>query len=192
MNIIAISGSLRQHSLNTRLLEAAAQHADSSMSIRVLDISAVPLYNEDLDTDSKPAAVSELLEHISAADGLLLASPEYNHATSAVLKNVIDWASRPAFQSPLANKPIGLLSASMSPIGGARAQADLRNVLASTLSLVVPAIEFLLPNAHQAFDEVGNLTDETALRRLNRYLSQLGDWIQQTQPEASLTLEAIS
>ena len=93
------------------------------------------------------------------------------------LKNAIDWASRPAFKSVLVNKPTGILSAAMSPVGGARAQTHLREILASTLAPVYPARDYLLPMAQNAFDSDGALNDETANRRLRRYLNDFVDWV---------------
>lgn len=155
MRILGLSGSLRSSSFNTLLLKSVTELLVSPATFELYDHSAVPLYNEDLEGDCRPESVNQLLEAIDGSDALLLATPEYNHSISGVLKNLIDWASRPAFESVLAGKPTGIVSASMSPIGGARAQQHLKPILASTLTPVYPAIEFLLPNAHSAFNEAG-------------------------------------
>lgn len=176
MRLVAISGSLREHSFNTQLLNAAAKFLPEHYEFEMLNISQLDHYNEDIDSENKPAAVVRFLESIENASVLLFASPEYNHSMSGVLKNAIDWASRPAFQSPLLNKPCGILTASKSPVGGARAQADLKNVLSSTLSQIVPATEYLLPDAHEKFNAEGELTDPIALRRLKRYVEGLITW----------------
>lgn len=176
MQIIGISGSLRNNSLNTWLLNAAAELMPVGVDFKIVKIDQVPLYNEDSDGEDKPIAVRELLTRIHKAGAVLFASPEYNHGISGVLKNAIDWASRPAFQSVLLNKPCGILTASKSPVGGARAQADLKNVLSSTLSFVYPTVEYLLPNAHEKFDAQGQLIDDTAQRRLQRYVEGLIVW----------------
>lgn len=177
MNIIGINGSLRSGSLNRMLLKSASEVLTAKGAhVDDFDIGRVPLYNGDLDTDDPPAAVTELKEALSAADGLLLVTPEYNYGVPGVLKNALDWASRPAFKSPLAGKPTALLSASMSMIGGARAQAQLRNVLFGTLTPVYPAPEFLLMTAHEAFDENGDLVSEKTRSVLGRYLSGYLAW----------------
>jgi len=174
MKIIGLSGSLRRDSYNTRLIAAAAELADAA-EVVWYDYADVPLYTEDREGADRPEAVTRLLDAIESADALLFATPEYNHSISGVLKNAIDWASRPAFESVLVGKPSGIVSAAMSPIGGARAQQHLKTILASTLTPVYVANEYLLPLAHQAFDEAG-LTDVTARRRLQSYINGLAQW----------------
>lgn len=176
MKLLGISGSLRKNSFNTQLLKSAAQFLPEGCDFEILPIGGLPHYNEDLDTENKPPEVATFLKSIESASVLLFASPEYNHSMSGVLKNAIDWASRPAFQSPLLNKPCGILTASMSPVGGARAQADLKNVLSSTLSKIFPANEYLLPAAQEKFNTEGELVNSTALRRLERYIQGLIAW----------------
>ena len=151
MKIAGISGSIRANSLNTSLLNSSAEFFPADAELEVLKLNNIALYDEDLENDEKPTAVIEFLDKITEADVLLFVSPEYNHGMSGVLKNAIDWASRPAFQSPLFNKPYGILTAAKSPVGGARAQADIKNVLSSTLSVLYPANEYLLSNAHEKF-----------------------------------------
>lgn len=175
LKVLGLSGSLRQDSYNTRLLRAAGE-LEGGITLTVYDYSDVPLYSEDLEGAGRPPSVTNFLAAIHGADALLIATPEYNHSISGVLKNALDWASRPAFESVLTGKPAGILSASMSPVGGARAQQHLKAILAATLTPVYPANEFLLGGAHEAFDEHGVLTDATARRRLNRYVSGLATW----------------
>ncbi len=175
MKLLGITGSLRKASYNTALLNAAAGLLPDGVAFELLRPD-LPLYNADLDGDEKPEAVREFLQRIESADALLLASPEYNYGIPGGLKNAIDWASRPAFESPLVAKPTGIISASMSAIGGARAQAALKLVLAGTLTPVYPAIEYLLGSAHEKFDENGGLVDETSERRLKRYLHGFIEW----------------
>ncbi len=134
------------------------------------------LYNEDIDEDKIPEEVTLLISEIESADAILFSTPEYNHCIPGVLKNAIDWASRPAFESSLKFKPCGILSASKSPVGGARAQASLKNILSSTLSPVFPSIEYLLLNAHEAFSAEAVLTDPEAKRRLERYVNGFVGW----------------
>ncbi len=182
MKVLGINGSLRRDSLNLKLLQSAGDYFSDQVSFDILSLSGIPLYNQDLDGDNKPATVISLKQKIEEADALLFATPEFNHSIPGVLQNTIDWASRPAFQSPLADKPFGVVSASMSPIGGARAQAQLRAVMTSALAPGYPSIEYLLGSAHEAFDASGQLTDETAASRLQRYINGFEDWVvRQTQ-----------
>jgi len=175
MKILGLSGSLRRDSYNTRLLAAAAALAEPA-ELSIYDYAAVPLYSEDVEGEGRPAAVNDLLAAIAGADALLLATPEYNHSISGVLKNAIDWASRPAFASVLVGKPTAVVSAAMSPIGGARAQQHLKVILASTLTPLYPANEYLLPLAQQAFDQSGALSDEIARDRLRRFMQGFVQW----------------
>lgn len=177
MTVLGISGSLRQQSLNTLLLNRCAEYKPDDSRFVIHPIGDVPLYNEDIDnTDDRPIPVVDLIRQIEAADAILFSSPEYNHGTSGVMKNALDWVSRPAFNSCLAGKPCGILTASKSPVGGARAQADLKKILSSTLSLVYPAVEYILPAAHTAFDSDGKLTDHLAAGRLKKYMEGFIGW----------------
>jgi len=184
MNVLAISGSLRAASLNTWLLHSARELAPEGMEITVYRCTDLPFYDGDLDGERKPAAVESLRERVIASDALLFATPEYNYSLSGVLKNAIDWLSRPAFTSPMAGKPAGLFSVSPSPTGGARAQAHLKLILSGTLTPVFPAVEFTVPLAQQKFDAVGRLTDETTERRLTRYLAEFHAWVSDSAESA--------
>ena len=178
MKIAGICGSLRDGSFNARLLRLALDMADQAgATVKNVTISGIPLYNQDRDADDKPDSVVALIEAISAADGLLFATPEYNYSISGVLKNAIDWASRPAFDASLTHKPCGIISASMSAIGGARAQVHLRDILSGTLSPVYPAPDFLLASAHRMVDDRGNLTDSATRDRLSDYVRGYLQWV---------------
>ena len=181
MKLIGISGSLRQDSFNTRVLHALQKCLPESCDYEILSAD-LPLYNGDLDGETKPDSVVHFKQTIADADGLIIATPEYNYGFTGVIKNAIDWASRPAFESPLKHKPIALLSASMSPVGGVRAQSALRPVLSGTLSQLYPAPDWSLPMAQKAFDESGNLTDETAQQRLQRFIAGYVNWLESLQP----------
>lgn len=177
MKILAISGSLRKESLNTQLLKTVAEFVDEGTSIELFDLANIPLYNGDLDGDTKPAPVQALLDAIAEADGMLIATPEYNYSVPGVLKNAIDWASRPAFDSVMRGKPTGVMSSSMSTLGGARAQIHLRDILAATLTPVYLAPDFALACAHTAFDEEGRLVDESTRNFLQKYLTGYTQWV---------------
>jgi len=176
MKIIGVSGSLRKNSFNTWLLTAAAELVPDGVDFEIITIDRVENYNEDLDAESKPEAAQSFINSINQADAILFAVPEYNHSIPGVLKNAIDWASRPGFSSPLLSKPCGILTASKTPVGGARGQAHMKAILSSTLSLVFPSVEYLLPNAHEKYNAEGELVDETARRRLQKYIAGLIDW----------------
>jgi len=178
MKILLISGSLRKQSLNTQLLSAVEKITPEGVTTELFLLHELPFYNEDIDTETKPAAVQHLLDSITNADAVIFSSPEYNHSMSGVLKNAIDWASRPAFNSPLVAKPCGILTASKSPAGGNRAQADLKNVLACTLSVLYPSVECSVASAHEKFDKEGILIDEVTQKRLQRYIEGFVTWVQ--------------
>jgi len=176
MKILGVSGSLRKHSYSTSLLKNAAELFEAPSSLIIYDLADIPFYNEDLDLELKPPLVQNWLDAVAGADAILFATPEYNHSISAVLKNAIDWASRPAFKSALINKPAGILSSSTSPVGGARAQMHLKDILGSTLTPVFPAPDYLLPMAQDSFAIDGKLINATAMRRLTRYLKDFAAW----------------
>ena len=179
MHFIGISGSLRKESYNTKLLHAANKSLPQGVTLSVVSCGALPLYNNDLDKEIKPESIARLIRTIEKSDGLLIATPEYNYSIPGVLKNAIDWASRPGYKSVLAGKPAGIISASQSVIGGARVQLHLRDVFSSTLTPVVPSPPFLLPLAQEKFNKEGELIDKDTMRRLERYLKDLVQWVDQ-------------
>ncbi len=176
MNIIGITGSLRKDSFNTKLLEELAKTFPEGTQFTLLK-SDLPLYNEDVEAADLPESVVKMREAIAAADGVVISSPEYNYSVSGVLKNTLDWLSRPAYNSCFKHKPVAILSASMAIIGGARAQEALRPVLAAMLSEIYPAPTFILPSVHTAFNEQGALHDEKTMENLGDFAQGFVDWI---------------
>lgn len=177
MNLLGISGSLRAASLSTKLLGEAIRSAESAgAQVTTFDIGTLPLYNQDLDGDEKPGPVTALKSAIGAADGLMLASPEYNYSIPGVLKNAIDWASRPGYKSVLRGKPTVIMSTSMGITGGVRMQAHLKNTLGGTLTPVYDAPEFALGVAHEAFDASDRLVADDTRARLDRLIQGFLDW----------------
>ncbi|MCP8897963.1 NADPH-dependent FMN reductase [Gilvimarinus xylanilyticus] len=176
MKLLLISGSLREESLNTALLNAVVQSLGDKATCQWARIGDVPLYNQDNDGDSKPAAVDRLKAQIKDADALVIATPEYNYGIPGVLKNALDWVSRPAYKSVLAHKKTLLLSASMSPMGGVRAQGQLKQVLAGTLTPFFPAPEFAVGGAQNKFKD-GDLTDDDTREKLQRLLNDFLAWV---------------
>lgn len=177
MLLLGICGSLREQSFNLKLLQNAATLFNDSVEFKLADWSEIPVYNQDIDTDEKPTSVTSFKQAIASADGVLIATPEYNYGIPGALKNAIDWASRPAYKSVFAGKPTGVLSASMGPTGGNRAQGQLKQVLAGMLTPVYPAPEYILPTVHNAFDDNNQLTDAKAKQSLQRYLDGYIDWV---------------
>ena len=165
LTILGIAGSLRRASYNRGLIRAAVEVAPAGTRVLPYDLAEVPLFNSDLETDGDPTAVADLKHAIADADALLIASPEYNHCVPGVLKNAIDWASRPARASALSGKPVGIMGASTGRGGTARAQAHLRDGLSYTNGLVLPLPEVLVDFARDNFDDDGTLTDDATRRR---------------------------
>jgi chromate reductase len=161
-HVMGISGSLRAASLNSALLREAAASAPDGIAVEIYDrLADIPPYNEDNDGAGAPEPVLDLRRRIVAADGILIASPEYNYNIPGQLKNAIDWASRPAATSVLRHKPVALMGASPSPFGTVRAQLALRQVFLWIESTVVVRPEVHVYSAHTRFDDAGLLTDAT-------------------------------
>ncbi|WP_308910443.1 NADPH-dependent FMN reductase [Pseudokordiimonas caeni] len=158
ITILAFSGSLRRGSWNRLALEAMAALAPSHVRFTFADIGSLPHYDPALDGETPPESVARLREAIAAANGLIFATPEYNYSTSGVLKNAIDWASRPAYQSVLKGKPAAILSATPALTGGVRAQQHLKTILSATLTPIVPFPEVAIGLAPEKFRE-GVLVD---------------------------------
>lgn len=175
--VLGIAGSLRRGSWNRLLLEAASRHAPEGLDVEIADIAELPLYNADLDgPDTRPASVQRLRDRVAAADGLLIATPEYNHSVPGVLQNAIDWLSRPAMRSPLAGKPAGVIGAAVGALGAARAQQQLKLVLMSTLAPVMPHPGVAVGNAAERFGADGRLVHEPTQRFLAAYLEEFTAW----------------
>lgn len=172
MNVLAIAGSLRGASLNRRLLEASAQCAPAGMTIDVYrDLAAIPVFSEDLEPG--PDAVRTLRRRVAEADGLLIATPEYNQSIPGGLKNALDWLSR---DDVLAGKPVAIIGASSGRWGTRLAQAAVRQVLAATESLAMPAPALYLREAGKLFDEHG-LADATTRESLAALLAAFARFI---------------
>jgi chromate reductase, NAD(P)H dehydrogenase (quinone) len=173
MKILAISGSLRDESFNTKLLGAAAELAPEGVEIELWNgLKAVPPFDEDDEGEQAPAGVVELYDAIAGADAILFATPEYNSSIPGQLKNAIDWASRPKGSAPILNKPVAVVGASTGMFGAVWAQAELRKVLASAGARVLDA-ELPVPASHTRFDEDGRLVDEEIRVRLAEIVQTL-------------------
>ena len=175
MKILGISGSLRKDSFNTRLLRSAISLAPDGVSIDPFDLSAIPLYNEDVRAAGFPPVVQQLREAIRGADALLFATPEYNSSLSGVLKNAIDWASRPPDQ-PFAGKPVAVMGATTGLGGTVRAQAHLRQILVGVNVHFVNRPEVGIRSAAEKFDASGVLTDEKGREVVQQLVAALVEW----------------
>jgi len=144
----------------------------ASATIELFALNDIPLYNADLDGDAPPPAVARLKAAIAEADGLVLCSPEYNYGMPGVLKNAIDWASRPGFASPLKGKPVLIATASPGTAGGVRAQAQIRDALAATLARPVVRQHVAIANVATRIHD-GRLDDESTLDFLRVALADL-------------------
>ena len=176
IHVFAIAGSLRAGSFNCKTLATAVELAPQDMTFDVYGrLGEIPLYNEDVRERGFPPAVEDLSARIRAADALLFVTPEYNYSLPGVLKNAIDWASRPPDQ-PFAGKPGAIMSASIGMVGGGRAQYHLRQVFVALNVLLLNKPEITIPAAHTKFDEAGHLTDEATRTLIARQLEALADW----------------
>ncbi len=160
MNIIGICGSLRSQSINRMLLNLAGECLPAGSALVEHDWRDIPPFNSDVMEQGLPPAVQALREHIRHADGVIIATPEYNFSLPGMLKNAIDWVSRGDDQ-PLLHKPVAILSATPGPLGGARVQYELRKVLLFMHAAVLVKPEIFVGQAPQKFDAQGRCTDAT-------------------------------
>ncbi len=182
LKILGISGSLRKGSYNTAALKACAEMMPAGMTMTYARIDDLPLFNQDVFDAGLPEPVKRFRAEVTAADGVLIASPEYNFSVTAALKNAIDWASRPPNQS-WQDKPIALFSVSGGPLGGARVQYDLRRILGQLWGHVLPRPEVFIGSAQGKFDAQGHITDEATKKFLTDLLTGFRDWIVRMKPK---------
>jgi chromate reductase len=184
VKVLAISGSLRSGSYNTTLLRAAAEVAPEDVEVVLYDgLKAIPPYDEEDDADIAPAAVAGFRDALAGADAILFATPEYNGSIPGVLKNALDWASRPFATNALRNKPVTVVGASTGGFGAVWAQADLRRVL-KTIGARVVGEEVPVPAVHTRTDEVGRLADAETEERLREVLDALAEAVDARQVAA--------
>jgi chromate reductase, NAD(P)H dehydrogenase (quinone) len=162
VSLIGMSGSLRAGSFSNAILATLAEKFAERADLKVYDLAPIPLYNQDYEGEKRPPAVKQMLADIEAADGLVFCAPEFNHSIPGVLKNAIDWASRPAFASVLAYKPVALMATSRGPLGGARCLEHMKVALDSCMSRVCLAREVIITAAETRIKD-GRLVDETCL-----------------------------
>ena len=181
IRILGVAGSLRRGSLNRALLRAAQGLAPEGMAIETFELDDVPLYNGDVEAEGDPPGVAAFKTAIRQADGVLFVTPEYNHGVPGVMKNAVDWASRPAQSAALAGKPVGIIGASPGMTGSARGQSQLRQAFEFTNSICMPQPEILVFRAHEKFDEAGRLADASTREYVGRFLTAFGAWIRRVR-----------
>src|SRR5881396_2408182 len=170
LKVLGISGSLRKASFNTAALRTCAELMPAGMTMTYARIDDLPLFNQDVFDAGIPEAAKRLRAEVAAADGVLIASPEYNFSLSAALKNAIDWASRPPNQS-WQDKPIAIFSVSQGPMGGARVQYEALRILVQLWGHVLPRPEVFIGSAASKFDAQGKLIDEATRKFLTELVT---------------------
>jgi chromate reductase len=177
VRILGIAGSLRRQSYNRGVLRAAAELAPEGATVDIFELDGIPPFSED-DEHDPPATVVELKRRIREADAVLFVTPEYNYSIPGVLKNAIDWASRPYGDSAWAGKPAAVMGASIGAIGTARAQYHLRQMMVFLNMFPLNQPEVMIGAANERFDTIGNLTDEETREYVGRLVRSLVDWTQ--------------
>jgi chromate reductase len=185
LRVAAFAGSLRRASYNRALLRACVELAPAGLAIEIASIDDVPLYDEDVERAGEPPGVARLRAAVRAADGVLIATPEYNHGVPGVTKNAVDWLSRPPRASALGGKPVAILGASPGMTGTARGQSQLRQAFEFTDSYCLAQPEVLVARAHEKFDAEGRLTDEKTREHLGRFLAAFAAWIRRFRAPSS-------
>jgi chromate reductase, NAD(P)H dehydrogenase (quinone) len=180
--VVGVAGSLRRGSFNRALLRAARELAPESLEIEIAEIGDVPLYNADVEEAGVPEPVERLRALVRGADALLIATPEYNHGVPGVLKNTIDWLSRPPRESCLEGKPTALMGATPGAWGTVRAQGQLRQAFVFTNTPAMLNPEVLVARARDKFDEQGRLTDEVTREFVALFLERFAEWIGRFAP----------
>jgi chromate reductase len=175
ITILGFAGSLRKDSYNKALLRAAMKLIPKSTKLEIFNLEGIPPFNQDLE-NRMPEKVKGFKAKIKAANAILIATPEHNYSIPGVLKNAIDWASRPPEDNSFEGKPVAIMSASPGTLGGARAQYHLRQVLVSLNMHAINRPEVIVASADEKIDEKGNLADEKTRKKIRQLLENLVDW----------------
>lgn len=176
--VLGFAGSLRKQSYNKWLMNAAQKLTPTGMEIEIFDLKDIPLYNQDNELDM-PASVEIFKQKIENADAILIATPEYNYSFPGVLKNAIDWASRPQGQNSFSGKPAAVMRTTYYSLGASRAIYQLRQTFVFLDLHVLNKPEIMMPFAGEKFDDKGELTDEFSRDKLREFLEAFSDWIDQ-------------
>jgi chromate reductase len=193
IRILGIAGSLRKNSFNKQLLQAATKLLPEAAQLELFGIGDIPLYNQDVEVSGIPEAVKRFKERIESADAILIATPEYNHSYPGILKNAIDWGSRPYGQNSFNGKPVAVISASPGTFGGVGAQDQLKQVLLALNMHLVSQPAVIVTSAHDKIDSDGNLTDSITTQFFTQLLANLVEFARKfCQPVKPLLASAIS
>jgi chromate reductase len=182
VKILGFVGSLRKGSYNKALMRAAVELAPEDAKIEVFDLEGIPPFNQDLE-NQPPQKVKEFKAKIRNADALLIASPEYNYSITGVLKNAIDWASRPHGDNAFEGKPVAVMSASIGRLGGARAQYHLRQSFVYLNMHPLNRPEVMMPFAQEHIDKDGKVTDQDTRQLIRKLLEALVQWTRKLNEE---------
>jgi chromate reductase len=180
LTILGIAGSLRKKSYNRGALRAAQQLVPEGVKLDVFELDGIRIFNQD-EEQNPPDEVRQLKAQIRAADAILFVTPEYNYSIPGVLKNAIDWASRPYGDNAWQGKPVAVMGASVGPLGTSRAQYHLRQVFVFLDMLPLNKPEVMIGNAAQRFDLAGNLVDEDTRKHIRGLLEALAAWTRHHQ-----------
>jgi chromate reductase len=175
IKILGFAGSLRRGSYNKALLHAAVDLAPGDMHLEIFDLDGIPPFNQDIE-QNMPNKVREFKTKIREADGILIATPEYNFSMPGVLKNTIDWASRPYGDNPFDGKPVAIMSASIGMLGGANAQFHLRQTCVFLNMYPINKPQVIVTFAQDKFDANGKLLDDNTEKFLGQLLENLVKW----------------
>ncbi|QIA64934.1 NAD(P)H-dependent oxidoreductase [Vibrio astriarenae] len=175
MKLLLLSGSFHSKSRSIAILKALKGYFPEHQYI-LPELNSLPFYCEDLAKD-KPENILQLIEDVETSDGIIVCSPEYNHSVPAVVKNAIDWVSRPAFNSCLKGKPVTIITQANSPVGGARAQAHFKLVFDSTISAIHPVHEMTITGVDSVFNAEFEIVDATVEERLKRHMTSFVEFI---------------
>ena len=180
MKIAGIVGSLRKGSFNRSLMNAAIELAPKGVTIEIAEIGDLPLFNTDIE-NPMPESVRIFKEKVDNSDAILFATPEYNHSVPGVLKNAIDWLSRPDDKNSINEKPIAMMGASTGMIGTARAQYHLRQSVVGINGHILNKPEVFITFAREKFDASGKLTDEKSKQKVKELVEALVAWTKRLQ-----------
>jgi chromate reductase, NAD(P)H dehydrogenase (quinone) len=175
LKILGFAGSLRAGSYNKALLRTAADFISEDVNLEIFDIDGIPAFNQDTE-NNMPEKVKDFKSKIREADAILIATPEYNYSVPGVLKNAIDFATRPYGDNPFNEKPVAIMSASVGMLGGARAQYHLRQIFVYLNMHPINGPEVIVPFAQNKFDTNGNLVDENTQLFVRQLLQNLVNW----------------
>jgi len=185
IKILGFAGSLRRGSFNKTLLRAAAELAPPDIELETFDLEGIPPFNQDMENDP-PEKVRQFKQKIREADALLIATPENNYSIPGVLKNAIDWASRPYEENALDGKPLGIMGATIGMVGTARAQYHLRPCCVFLNMYPVNRPEVMVPYVQDKVDENGNLKDEKSRRKIAELLESLAEWTRRLMAQPAM------